>query len=169
MSAIAPKLFLGVGNVLKHDDGVGVWAAEIMYNLPLPEEVEVYDAGAGGLELVNVLEGRELVVVVDAIQADAEPGAVFKMGPGDLNPYVRTGLSLHDLHVLDALEELKLLGSGPQRVVIFGIQAEDVSTGLGLSASVETGLGKVMKLVCEELGISSVILEQAPTKSAWQR
>ncbi len=166
--AVATKLFVGVGNVLKRDDGVGVRAAEIMSNSPLPQDVEVYDAGAGSLELTHVLEGRDLVVIVDAIQADSEPGAVFKMTPEELRPFIQTGLSLHDLHLLDALEELTLLGTHPQRVVIFGVQAADVSTGLGLSAPVEAGLTSTLKLVCEELGISSDILEPAPTMSAWQ-
>jgi hydrogenase maturation protease len=158
---------MGVGNVLKHDDGVGVRAAEIMSHLPLPEEVEVYDAGSGGLELATVLEGRELVVVVDAIQARTEPGAVFKFRPEELRPFVQTGLSLHDLHLLDALKELDLLGSSPRQVVIFAIQTADVSTGLGLSAPVEAGLRRAMELACKEFDISTDILEQAAATSAW--
>jgi len=167
LSEVVPKLFVGVGNVLQHDDGVGVRAAEIMSHLPLPDDIEVYDAGTGSMDLPCILNGRELVIVVDALQANAPPGAVFRMSPDEIRPFVKTGFSLHDLHLLDALEELKLLGLAPRRVIIFGVQVDDVSSGLGLSEPVEAGLQLVLEKVCEELGLSSDILEQAPTGSAW--
>ncbi len=168
MSNRASKIFLGVGNVLKHDDGAGVRAAEIMMNLSLPDDIEVYDAGSGGLELACVLEKRQLVVVVDAIQADQEYGAVFRISPEQLRPYSNSGYSLHDLHFLDALEELNLLGTSPEQVVVFAIQVADVTTGLGLSAPVETGVDLAIRLACEEFGLMNVISEHRLIKSAWR-
>ena len=73
----APKLLVGVGNVLRRDDGVGVRVAQIMARLPLPPEVEVYEAGTVGVDAAWILEQRELVVVIDAIDAGAKPGTFF--------------------------------------------------------------------------------------------
>ena len=169
MESKTPKLFVGVGNVLKRDDGVGVRAAEVMSSLPLSAEVEVYDAGSVGLEMADVLKGRELVVVVDAIQADVEPGAVFRFAADDLRPYMRTGLSLHDVHLLDALEETRLLGIGPERVVVFAVQVDDVSTGIGLSPAVEVGMEQALVLAIRELGLPDDIVKHATSTTSWSQ
>ncbi|NOX56678.1 MAG: hydrogenase maturation protease [Planctomycetes bacterium] len=168
MKQRAPKLFLGVGNVLKHDEGVGVRAAEILGALSLPDDVEVCDAGTLGIDTAAVLEGRELVVVVDALDAGAEPGAVFRLTPGQIAPTIRGGFSVHDFHFLDALDETRLLGREPSEVIVFGVQVADVSTGLGLTAPVERALTRVVKLAGRELGVPEKILQQATTlESSW--
>ena len=168
MNRRAPKLFLGVGNVLKHDEGVGVRAAELLAALPLPSDVEVCDAGTLGIDTAGVLEGRDLVVVVDALDGEAEPGAIFRLTPEEVAPMVRGGLSVHDIHFLDALDETRLLGREPSKVVIFAVQVGDVSTGLGLTPSVERALYRVLTLAGRELGVPEAILQQATTlESSW--
>ena len=163
-----PKLFLGVGNVLKHDEGVGVRAAELLGALPLPSDVEVFDAGTLGIDTAGVLEDRELVVVVDALDSDAEPGAVFRLTPDQIAPMVHGGLSVHDIHFLDALDETRLLGREPSRVIIFAVQVADVSTGLGLTAPVERALDRVVTLAGRELGVPEAVLQRATTlESSW--
>ncbi len=160
MQSRPPKLFVGVGNVLKRDDGVGVRVAQIMAGLRLPPSVEVYDAGTVGLEAAAMLERRQLVVVADAIEAAAEPGAIFRFSPQQLRPYVKTALSLHDVHLLDALDETRLLGTAPAQVTVFAVQVGDVSTGLGLSPAVEASLEKVLRLATDALGLPASILER---------
>jgi hydrogenase maturation protease len=164
----APKLFVGVGNVLKTDDGVGVRAAEVMGQLALPSDVEVYDAGTVGIEASAELEGRDLVVVVDALEANDEPGAVFRFTPDQLRPYISSAVSLHDIHLLDALDETRLMGNQPKTVIIYAIQVADVSTGIGLSPEVEKALQKTLGLAGADLGLSAEVLENISTQgSSW--
>ncbi|UCE84776.1 MAG: hydrogenase maturation protease [Deltaproteobacteria bacterium] len=150
-----PRLFLGVGNVLRRDDGVGSRAAQILAAWPLPDAVEVFDAGTLGLDAAVVLERRERVVVADAIDAAADPGTIFRLAPEQLRPGCRSGLSVHDAHLLDALDETHLLGTAPERVVILAVQIGDVSTGIGLSPAVEASLERVLRLAAHELGIEA--------------
>jgi hydrogenase maturation protease len=110
MEPRAPKLFVGVGNVLCGDDGVGVRAAEIMMSLPLTSDLEVFEAGTALLELAAVLELRERVVVVDAIDAGAEPGQVFRLLPEQIRSQEGLPLSLHQLGLLHALDREGLTG-----------------------------------------------------------
>jgi hydrogenase maturation protease len=152
----APRLFLGVGNALRRDDGVGSRAAQIMADRPLPGDVEVFDAGTVGLDVAVLLERRERVVVADAIDAAADPGAIFRLFPEQLRPWSRSGLSLHDAHLLDALDETRLLGTAPERVVILAVQVGDISTGIGLTRPVEAALERLLRLAANELGIERV-------------
>lgn len=152
MNARRPRLLLGVGNVLRRDDGAGVFAARAATRLRLGPDLEAYDGGCGGIDLADVLEGRARVVIVDAIDAGMPPGASTRMSPEELRPAIRTGVSLHDLHLLDALAELRLLHSAPRRVIVIGVQVADISVGIGLSPAVERALPGVIRSALCALG-----------------
>jgi hydrogenase maturation protease len=139
-----------------------------MGQLPLPSDVEVYDAGTVGIEASGELEGRDRVVIVDALEADEEAGAVFRFTPEQLKPYLRSAVSLHDIHLLDALDETRLMGNPPTTVIIYAIQVADVSTGIGLSAAVEHALEKALGLAGADLGLPKEVLDQLTIHgSAW--
>jgi len=148
----APKLFVGVGNELQRDDGFGVWVARRMSQLLLPPDVEVFEAGTAGIDAAPVLEGRQLVVVADAVDAGAEPGEIFRLTPQELCP--RAGparMSLHDVHLLDALDATHLLGVAPDKVLILAVQVADVSLGIGLTPAVERSVAEVVRVAIEAL------------------
>ncbi len=54
-----PILEIGIGNILIKDEGIGVRVAEHMMKMSLPPDVEVMDAGTGGLYLLYAIEGRQ--------------------------------------------------------------------------------------------------------------
>jgi len=162
MEPRAPKLFVGVGNVLCGDDGVGVRAAEIMMSLPLTSDLEVFEAGTALLELAAVLELRERVVVVDAIDAGAEPGQVFRLRPEQIRPRASTPLSLHQLGLLHALDEAHLRGRPPGEVVILAVQVGDLSGGMELSPAVKASLAELLEAAVDELDLSLDIRDCLP-------
>ena len=162
MEARAPKLFVGVGNVLSGDDGVGVRAAELMMSLPLTPDVEVFEAGTALLELAGVLELRERVVVVDAIDAGAEPGQVFRLLPEQIRPQDSLPLSLHQLGLLHALDETYLRGRAPGEVVILAVQVGDLSGRMKLSPAVKASLPKLLETTVSELGLDLDIRDCLP-------
>ncbi len=158
------KLLVGVGNVLRRDDGVGVRAAEQMAGLGLSPEIEVCDVGTVGLKAAQLLEGRKLVVVVDAIDSRAAPGTVFRLAPEQLRPYVKSAVSLDDLHLLDALNETRLVGTAPEEVVVLAVQGGDWSLGIGLSPAVEAALEKVVRLAGELLDVPRELLRSTANR-----
>jgi hydrogenase maturation protease len=162
MTSRAPNILVGIGNLLRRDDGVGPIVAQRMSRLTLPDDVEVIDAGTAGTELASLIERRRLVVVVDAIDAGEPPGSIYRLAPESVQPASRAGLSVHDLHFLHALDETRLLGSSPRRVVIFAVQVADKSTGIGLSEPVGRAARQVMTLAAEELGFSIEDMHYAP-------
>ncbi len=82
-------LILGIGNRLLTDDGVGSCFAEALSTFTLPEWIEVVDGGLGGLNLIDYMEGKEMLFLVDALDPrDGEPGQVklFKVNPKAVEP-----------------------------------------------------------------------------------
>jgi len=133
-------LILGIGNILMRDDGAGVRAVEALRESVIPESVEVVDGGTAGLALIDEIEGRERVIVIDAMDAGDPPGTVRRMTPDDLAGGAAGALSLHEFGLLQALDGARLLGRAPREVIVYGVQVKDVSLGLDLSDEVAAAL-----------------------------
>ena len=146
-----PTLVMGIGNILLRDEGVGVRTIEAMQQIELPQGVELVDAGTAGADLIDLVADRRKLIVIDAIEADAAPGTVFRLLAEDLAPQDGAMISLHQLGLVESLAMAKHLGCAPQQVVVFGVQPAVISTGLDLSPQVAAAVPKVIQAVLSEL------------------
>ena len=146
-------LILGVGNLLRKDDGVGVQAAQRLQRLPLPVGVKVVDGGSAGVAMLDLLEGHERAVIIDAADMGLEPGSVAKFRPEATqfrSPEVR--LSLHSSDVAGVLELARLLGKPLPALVVIGVQPRDTGWGTEMSVDVLAQMHHIVDLVLEEIG-----------------
>ena len=82
-------LVAGVGNVFQRDDAFGVEVVRLLAERPWPDGVEIADFGIRGIHLAyELLDGCDLLVLVDAAQRGQEPGTVtvLEVGPDDGGP-----------------------------------------------------------------------------------
>ena len=161
MHTRAPQLVIGIGNLLRSDDGAGVEVVQRLLRLNLPPEVEICDGGTLGTELSSVIEQRRRVVVIDAIDAGDPPGTVHRLKPEDVQATTGSGLSVHDFHLLHALDETRLLERAPDQVVILAVQVGSVAAGIGLTPPVREAVDQLIQLALNELGISQDQLTNA--------
>ena len=70
----SPVLVMGVGNMLRGDDGFGVAVLDEVGNRNLPGNVDLLDAGTSIIDLMEELHGRRKVVVIDAVRGGQSPG-----------------------------------------------------------------------------------------------
>lgn len=127
---------LGLGNLMRSDDGVGVHAIRrLLESGRLSSGVEVIDGGTLGLDLLPRIEGVSRLLTIDAVEFKAPPGTVRRFLAGDL-ARLPIGKSVHLLGLTDLLSALRLLGHAPSEVVLLGIQPESTEWGIGLSPSV---------------------------------
>lgn len=150
-----PILVLGVGNILLSDEGVGVRVVEELQKRRLPECVEVVDGATRAMELVDIIRGREKVIIVDALAADAEPGAVFKFGPEQLAETKKMSVSVHDIGVHEAIFLLSLTAELPKDITIYGIQPGSLELREGLTDPVASAATKVINFILKDLQNSS--------------
>ncbi len=117
---------LGLGNVLRRDDGVGpAVVARLEAGYDVPADVEVLDLGTPGLDLVDQLVHRDAIVFVDAIVHAGAPGSVHLLTPaalrgstGRVAPSPR--MTSHEAGVDDALVLAAMDGRGPRHVRMVG-------------------------------------------------
>jgi len=122
-------LLLGIGNPLLTDDGIGIVAAREIAERKLPG-VDVEEATASGIEVMEMMLDYEKVVVVDAIFIpEHEPGEIMRLKVEDFSHTVH-GSSPHGVNISTAIA----LGMQttpdrmPKEIVFWAMQAEDIST-----------------------------------------
>lgn len=162
----------GIGNVLAHDDAVGPSVARILdAGYTFPDNVVVEDLGTPALELPTHLAGFDHVILIDAVAASAEAGAVRLYRRDDIlknPPGLR--ISPHDPSLKETLLLLDLLSEAPEDIVLVGIVAKDASMGIGMTPEVVDALPLAANAVIAELetlGIPVTPREQAREADLW--
>lgn len=125
---LGPKVVvLGVGNLLRRDEGVGVRVVlELEARHLLPESVAVVDGGTAGFRLVPLLKDAERIVLVDAMDVGAPPGTVLECSPEDLEGPALDA-SLHEVGPMELLAELESATGRSIPTVVVGVQPADLS------------------------------------------
>jgi hydrogenase maturation protease len=146
-------LVLGLGNPILSDDGVGIRVAhEVAIRVNDPQ-VNVTESSGAGLSLLDSIAGYDRLIIVDAIQTkEGDAGQIYRLGLEDLS-LTRYFSSPHQINLATALELGRMLGLAmPQRVIIFAVEAKDVTTfGEKCTPEVEQVIAEVVRMVLEEL------------------
>jgi hydrogenase maturation protease len=145
-------LVLGFGNLLWADEGFGVRCAEVLANhYEVPEGVRIMDGGTQGLLLVPLVRDARQVLVLDALDYRDPPGTLRIVRDGDIPSFLGiNAASLHQVGFQDILAAIELMGGGPERITLVGVQAENMAEwGGGLTdtvaAMVETAVGTAVE------------------------
>jgi hydrogenase maturation protease len=154
---MASTLILGIGNILLRDEGVGVHVVMALQGgvergeIVLPDDVEVFDGGTFGLDLIDTIAGRRKVICIDAVEADAPPATVLRFTEADLARKPAANRSLHQLGLLETLMMARQLGAAPEEVVIFGIVPKSLEPGLEMTPEVAALVPRIVERVLKEL------------------
>ncbi len=141
-------VLLGVGNILLTDEGVGVEAVtRFEAKHVLPPGLSVLDGGTSAMEMLDDLEGLDLLVVVDCVRVGKPPASVVVLQDDEVPAFFRSRLSPHQVGLSDVFATMLLTGRAPRRIVIVGVQPVEVSTGMGLTAEIEAVMPQVLDAV----------------------
>lgn len=145
-------LVVGIGNELLSDEAIGLHVVRWLEKTPLPPKVELVEAGTPGLDLAFLFVGRQKVVVVDAVDAEASPGTIFRIPIEELKQN-GSGISAHDFGLVEAWRLAEVLGPRPE-VVVIGAVPKSLEPGMGLSPELREVLPKIAEAVQRECGWS---------------
>ena len=146
----------GLGNTLKHDDGLGPYIIAELEKRVLPDGVNLIDFGTSGFKCALGIGDYDKVIFVDAIQAGKQPGQIYKINLSrqDLlnSPSLSSfAVSLHESDLERILTTAALLNNYPREVVIIGCEPEDTDFGTGLSKRIERIVPGIIDLVLNEV------------------
>ena len=128
---------LGLGNILMSDEGVGVHVVnEFQKRYAVPEYVAIVDGGSAGLDLIPFIEGREKVLMVDAVNFDQEPGFIDTLENEEIPIRLTQKASMHHLGLMDVLCIVRMSGNLPNELCIIGIQPKSLELGIDMTPEI---------------------------------
>jgi hydrogenase maturation protease len=144
-----PVRIIGVGS--PHGDDALAWevVAQLRGRLGELPGIECHVV-CGGQRLLDLLDGKGSVLLIDALAGAAEPGVVQRFDWPDPRLEMLQPGSTHGLRPAEALQLAAALGVLPRKVVIFGIHVNTCKAGAGLSAAVAAALPQVSERIAAE-------------------
>ena len=143
-------LVAGIGNVFLRDDAFGVEVAQRLALQPVPDGVEVVDVGIRGVHLVHqLMDGYDVLVLVDAVARGLEPGTVTLLEPETpaADQPVPDALDAHGLDPVALLDQARRLGAEPGRTLLVACEPAAVDEGMGLGPAVAAAVGPAVDAV----------------------
>jgi hydrogenase maturation protease len=139
-----------LGSPFRGDDAVGPAVAERLR----AAGAAVLDCADEPTRLLDLWDGVDTVVVVDALSSGAPAGTLHRIDAGQDGPLPRDLrlASTHAMGIADALELGRALGRAPRRVVVLGVEGECFGMGEAMTAAVAGALDALVAAVLDELG-----------------
>jgi hydrogenase maturation protease len=115
-----------------------------------PHGIE-FQSLAGGQQLLDVLDGRGSLVLIDALGPAGNPGMARRLDWPDPSLEVLRPGSTHQLRPAEVLELASALGILPAQVAIHAVEGEAFDPGCGLSPKVIAAVGELVRRIGAEL------------------
>ena len=142
---------LGLGNLIRSDDSVGLLALEQLENDPrTPSHVSLVEGGTKGLDLLPYIFNASRLLVLDAVDVGAPAGTVFRIAADDIRSMPGKG-SVHELALADLLNAMRMMGQEPEQVVLLGVQPLTTELGCVLSHPAQQALPALIEAALTEL------------------
>jgi hydrogenase maturation protease len=126
---VADALVIGMGNPYLRDDAVGIRLARHLRQslAPRPGLAWEVECCLGGLGVLDLVEGRDRVVLLDSIKAGGAPGDWYRFDGRALRETMNLA-GVHDANLATALELGRRLGlrvPPDEEVHVFAVEVED--------------------------------------------
>ena len=154
---------IGVGNVLRGDDAVGVRVVEGLRQVAardphaLPPRTRLVDGGTLGLDLLPSIREARAVVIVDATRLGGPAGTVSVLRGGEIACAADPGGDTAQGVLGELVAMAGFLGWLPSDVALVGIEAADIDVRVGMSPGVAAALPAAMDAVRAELHRMDVV------------
>ncbi len=141
-----------VGCGSPHGDDAAGWSVIDQLDARVGQDVSLHRA-AGGHDLLELLDGRGSLILVDAVSSGAAPGTLHRFQwPDGRMQTLRPG-STHDLGLAVALRLADVLGLLPARVVVHGIEVGRCASHEGLTIAVADVLPRLVGSIVREIAL----------------
>lgn len=153
-------LIVGIGNAWRGDDAAGLWVARRLVARHLPG-VAVVELAWPRVELLDLWQGIDVVVLVDAMVSGVSPGMVRRLDAmQEPLTAIQALASTHGFGVATLIELGRVLQRLPAHLRVYGIEAADCSENTTVSPVVLAAIERCTEQIVADLGL----VIQAPTQ-----
>ena len=122
------KIIIGIGNVLRQDEGVGVWFSR--YLKGKLSGFKILEAGNLSLALLPELQGCDVIIFVDALNPDYQEEYFFFEICPQMSPIK---FSFHEMSIAEMLHLAELAGVKYGRVFVLGVRPHRLNCRVGVT------------------------------------
>jgi hydrogenase maturation protease len=137
---VSSVVVLGVGNLLRQDEGVGVHAVRAIAAAECCSGAALVDGGTAVFDALSGWSKIGKLVVIDALRAGRPAGSIARVSLREVADRAAPALSVHEHGLLEALGTLQQVGLKIGEIVIYGVEPAETAWGTGLSEPVEACL-----------------------------
>jgi len=148
------KCIVGLGTPLYHDDGIGIYLLEQLKKHPSQtlNEYDFIDGGTGGLSLLHIFDDYQIIYLIDAVNMGEKPGTLKFFNPNEVKSFYKDWkTSTHYQDFLQVIDIAKKVYENKFKLIIAGIQPDDISFGRGLSNILKKNIDNIIKQLIAEL------------------
>ncbi len=144
---------IGIGQSLRGDDAAGLEAVQVWNNTYPTRQahpnISVELAELPGIGLLNLLEGCQAAILVDAVQSGAAPGKIHQLTEDDLAAFSEGSGSAHGWGIAETISLARQImpDSLPGKLLVIGIEGSQFGLGAPMSPQVRTALPEVARLI----------------------
>lgn len=133
--AATHALLVGIGNILRSDDGIGVHVIRALDARKragkIGDAVALRDGGTIGLTLLAEFKDHDAIIVIDAIEIGAAPGTVRVFSGPNMDAQLRgKKRTAHEVALADLMAAAHLTGCAPEKRALVGVQPGSTEWGL---------------------------------------
>jgi hydrogenase maturation protease len=144
-------VIIGIGQSIRGDDGAGLEVVRLWRERhpASAARVRAEITELPGLGLLDLLDGMDSAILVDALQSSASAGTILRLGPDELDGFSPDAASAHGWGVAETLQLGRSLNPSLAkcRVTLLGIVGKDFSLGAGFSPEVLASLDSAVDLL----------------------
>ncbi len=145
-------LIVGIGNEYRSDDAAGLMIARTIRDKQLPF-IAVKEEFGEGASLMEVWQGFQNVILVDAVSSGAVPGTIFRINVRkEAVPVNFFNYSTHAFSVAEAIELARVMNLLPLNFIIYGIEGKNFTAGTTISTDVIKAAKQVVKQIVTDAG-----------------
>ena len=147
---------IGIGHPDRGDDAVGrIVCARLRRETSA--HVEIIESDGEAARLLDLFDGADDVILVDAGLSGAAPGTIHRLDTvAAALPRPMFATSSHAVGLAESVELARTLGLLPQRCVVFAVEAATFELGAPLSAPVAAAVDRLVADVLGELSLAVV-------------
>lgn len=144
---MSKRVVIGLGSVIRRDDGIGIVILESLLSLPAKKDTDYLNFGTASFGLIHRLGQYDKALLIDAIDAGLSAGElrIFKLEKIEYD-FRNHPLSSHELNLKDLAALCKKI-SIKTKIYVAGIQIKDVSFGEGISKELKAKSREIIKKI----------------------
>lgn len=146
------RLIIGIGNPHRGDDAIGcILARKLMQQGSFTEDRIIMHDGEPA-SLMAQWASHDKVILLDAVRSGQPPGTLIKLDlVNERLPQTFFHCSTHAFGIAEAVELARAMGALPEKLLLYGIEAQHFDAGAPLSDAVMLRLDAILTTILTDL------------------